>query len=250
MRALLAAMNCAKGDLAGNLASHLTLLRAAAPGDLILFPEMSLTGYVDPVSSSNWLAGLKDASVTQLIAATGEAGVCACFGIAERSPDGQPHITQIVAAEGKLLGIQRKRYLGEGEDAFTPAEGNAVFDYGGTRFGVAICAEAGHDAPFNAAADAGATLVLFPAAPGLYGRRTDEASWRAGFSWWEDCSLGDASRHARRLRLWIAQAGQAGATVDEDFPGLAALTGPDGTVVDRLPDWNPGVLTVNIGNDD
>jgi predicted amidohydrolase len=151
-----------------------------------------------------------------------------------------------VAAEGELLGVQRKRYLGEGEEAFTAAEGDAVFDYRGTRFGVAICAEAGHDAPFNAAADAGASLVLFPAAPGLYGRRTDEESWRAGFAWWEQCSLDDASRHARRLRLWIAQAGQAGVTADEDFPGLAALTGPDGTVVDRLPDWKEGVLRVTV----
>ena len=80
----------------------------------------------------------------------------------------------------------------------------------------------------------------------LDGRRTDEASWREGFAWWEECSLGDAARHARRRGLWIAQAGQAGVTQDEDFPGLAALTGPDGAVIDRLPDWRAGVLTVQI----
>jgi len=59
-------------------------------------------------------------------------------------------------------------------------------------------------------------------------------------------SLGDAGRHARRLGIWIALAGQSGATVDEDFPGLAALAGPRGTVTDRLPDWQPGTLTVEI----
>jgi len=73
-----------------------------------------------------------------------------------------------------------------------------------------------------------------------------EASWRQGFSWWEGCSLGDAGRHARRLGLWIALAGQAGSAADEDFPGLAALVRPDGTVAARLPDWRPGVLTVDI----
>ena len=41
-------------------------------------------------------------------------------------------------------------------------------------------------------------------------------------------------------------AGQAGSTVDEDFPGLAALVGPDGAVASRLPDWRPGTLTVQI----
>jgi predicted amidohydrolase len=114
--------------------------------------------------------------------------------------------------------VQRKRHLGEGEEAFTPATGAVVFDHAGTRFGVAICAEAGFDGPFDAAAADGARLVLFPAAPGLYERRTDEASWHEGFAWWEGSALGDARRQARRRGLWIALAGQAGATVDEDFP--------------------------------
>jgi predicted amidohydrolase len=112
---------------------------------------------------------------------------------------------------------------------------------------VAICAEAGYDEPFDDAAAGGAGVMLFPAAPGLYGpRRTDEASWRRGLAWWEGSSLGDAARHARRRRLWVAQAGQAGATEDEDFPGLAALTSPDGKVTARLPDWRPGTLVVDV----
>ena len=84
------------------------------------------------------------------------------------------------------------------------------------------------------------------AAPGMYGRRTTEDSWRAGFSWWTGCGLGDAQRHARRLGLWIALAGQAGTTEDEDFPGLAALVSPDGSVSAQLPDWREGTLVVDI----
>jgi hypothetical protein len=38
---------------------------------------------------------------------------------------------------------------------------------------------------------------------------------------------------------------QAGATEDEDFPGLAALVTPTG-VVARLPDWRPGSLVVEV----
>jgi predicted amidohydrolase len=246
MRALLAAINCPKGAVDANLDTHLRLLDTAARGDLVLFPEMSLTGYLDPNIAANSLLRLDHPAVLKLVAATGNAGACACFGIAERGPGGLPYITQVVAADGELLGVQRKRYLGEGEEAFTAANGDAVFEYRGIRFGIAICAEAGHDAPFDAAAANGATLVLFPAAPGLYGRCTDEESWRRGFAWWEGCSLGDSSRHAKRLGLWIAQAGQAGVTQDEDFPGLAALTGPDGVVTGRLPDWRAGVLTVTI----
>jgi len=195
MHALLAAINCAKGPIEVNLAGHLAVIDTADAGDLVLFPEMSLTGSVDPASEPDRLVPLEDPAVTTLAQAA-RSGVTLCFGIAERGPDGEPYITQLVAADG--------------------------------------------------AAAAGAKLVLFPAAPGLHGRRTDEASWRSGFSWWQGCSLGDASRHAKRLGLWIAQAGQAGTTKDEDFPGLAALTGPDGQVVARLPDWRAGVLAVDV----
>ena len=248
MRALLAALRCPKGDVAGNLAAHVRLLTGAAAAgcDLALFPEMSLTGSVDPATHRERLIGLDAPAIAALARATGETGVGACFGIAERSPAGEPHITQVFAASGQLIGEQRKRHLGEGEEAFTAATTTVVFGRRGVTFGVAICAEAGFDGPFDEAVAAGAGLVLFPAAPGLYGRRTTEDSWRRGFAWWEGSALGDARRHARRLGLWIALAGQAGATADEDFPGLAALVGPDGQVAARLPDWRPGVLTVDI----
>ena len=248
MRVLLAAIRCHKGGIEENLAAHLGLVaEAGAEGcELALFPEMSLTGSAGPAAHPEWLIGLDHPAVATLAGATGGTGVGACFGVAERSPDGTPHITQVFAAAGRVAGVQRKRHLGEDEEAFTPATEPAVFDHAGARFGVAICAEAGFDGPFDAAAAVGARLVLFPAAPGLYGRRTDEASWQRGFDWWEGSALADARRHACRRGLWIALAGQAGSTVDEDFPGLAALVGPDGEVTARLPDWRPGLLLVDI----
>lgn len=244
MRVMLAAIECPKADVEGNLAAHLDLLGQAAADhcDLVLFPEMSLTGSAEP--GSGRLIPLDHPAVRELGAAS--TNVACCFGIAERTGSGVPHITQIVAGGGEVLGVQRKRHLGDGEEAFTPGIGAALFNWAGVKFGVAICAEAGYDDPFDDAAAGGAGLVLFPAAPGLYGRRTDEASWRAGLDWWQGCGLADAQRHARRLGIWIALAGQAGSTVDEDFPGLAALVRPDGAVAARLPDWRAGTLSVDI----
>ena len=248
MRILLAAIQCEKGAVAANQARHRQLLGAAAAAgcDLALFPEMSLTGSVDPAAHPERLMSLRDPAVGELARAAGDAGVAACFGLAERGAGGTAYITQVVAAAGRVTGLQRKRHLGEGEEAFTAAAAPAVLEHAGVRFAIAICAEAGHDAPFDAAAAAGAGLVLFPAAPGLHGRRTSAASWRDGFAWWQGCGLGDARRHARRRGLWIALAGQAGSTEDEDFPGLAALVSPDGTVTGRLPDWRPGTLVVDV----
>jgi predicted amidohydrolase len=248
VRCQLAAIRCEKGDIAGNLAAHLELVAGAAAAgcQLVLFPEMSLTGSVDPAASPERLISLDHPAIAKLAEASGHSGVGVCFGVAERAPGGQPYITQVFAASGRVAGVQRKRHLGEDEDAYTAAAESAVFEHAGVRFGIAICAESRVDAPFDVAAAAGARLVLFPAAPGLYGRCTDEASWRSGFAWWEESSLGDASRHAQRLGIWIALAGQAGSTTDEDFPGLAALVRPDGSMAARLPDWRPGVLTVDL----
>lgn len=245
---MLTAIRCPKGDLEANFASHLHALgeARAADCDAILFPEMSLTGSVDPATHPQRLITLSHPAVRELTAATAGTALAICFGIAERDPDGEPRITQLFAAGGEITAIQRKRHLGDGEEAFAAAAGLAVAVHAGARIGMAICAESGYNDPFDTAAAAGAALMLFAAAPGLHGRRSSDESWRSGHAWWEGCGLADAQRHARRLGLWVALSGQAGSTDDEDFPGLAALVGPAGDVVARLPDWRPGLLTVDI----
>ena len=111
--------------------------------------------------------------------------MAALFGIAERT-DREFFITQIYAQGGRVVGAYRKRHLGEGEEGFSPGDRSALFHLGAMPFGVAICAEGAVDYPFSEPAAAGARVVFFCAAPGLTGRRTDEAGLRAGFEWWEE----------------------------------------------------------------
>jgi predicted amidohydrolase len=247
MRVRLAAFNAAKGEVADNLCRHVEVLeRAGARGcDLAVFPEFSLTGSVDPSRHPEHTLGLDDEPVRELVAATHLTGVGAVFGIAERAADGF-HITQLYAYGGRLVGTYRKRNLGEDEQEYRTGDQDGVFRFGAARFGIAICAESEVDLPWASAASAGAQLVFFCAAPGLYGQRRDEEGWRRGHAWWESRGLGHAVRQARRHRLWVAIATQAGATHDEDFPGLAALVSPEGEVVSRLPDWRPGELVVDV----
>ncbi len=243
MRTVLLAMECA--DLGRNLVRHLSeLTQAAAVGaDLVVFPEFSLTGSVDPSAHPERAMGLGDPAVRQLVAATGH--VAAVFGLAERD-GGRVFITQVAASAGRIVAVQRKRYLGEGEEHYTTGAASPVFSVNGRRCGLVICAEAGHDAAWDACATAGSHVILFCSAPGLHGRRTDEDGWRSGLSWWESCGLVDARRHARRLGVWVGVATQAGSTADEDFPGLAALVSPNGDVVARTPDWRSDRLLVEI----
>jgi predicted amidohydrolase len=245
VRLLLAALRCEKGDPTANLAAHAALLRSASEAGcrLAVFPEMSLSGSVNPATHPERLLTLDSPQVLDLAALTGVHGVGAVFGVAESGA----HITQVFADRGRVVGVYRKRHLGEGEEAFTPGTLPAVFRVDDVPFGVAICAEARVDYPFDEPAAAGARLILFSAAPGLYGpRRVDDEAWRAGFEWWESYGLDDARQHAVRTATWVAMTTQAGSTVDEDFPGIAALIAPDGSVVSRLPDWREGTLIVDV----
>ena len=240
-------MRCEKNDIGANLTAHCAALEhAAAEGcDLAVFPEFSLTGSVDPARHPEATITTDDPALAALAAATARTGVAAVFGLAERERD-RFLITQAVVRDGELVGLHRKRHLGEDEKIYKAGTGAFTFPVGTTQCGIVICAEGGVDWTWDETVAAGARVICFCSAPGLYGRRTDEAAWRAGFEWWHQHGLERARTTARRLDIWIALATQAGATVDEDFPGIAALIAPDGSVVDRLPDWRPGRLVVDV----
>lgn len=247
MRVLLGAMQCEKGDLSGNLGRHVELMKRAqeAGCDLVVFPEFSLTGSVDPRAEPDHTVTLDHPAVADLVDATATVGVGALFGLAENRHD-RFFISQAYAVSGDLFGVQRKRHLGEGEESYTASSETAAFQFGSARFGSVICAESGVDFTWDDTVAADAQVVFMSSAPGLYGRRRSDASWQDGMRWWESCGLADARRHAARLGIWVAMATQAGSTVDEDFPGIAALIDPAGQVVERLPDWRPGHLIVDI----
>jgi predicted amidohydrolase len=242
VRLLLAAIECAKGDIYTHLATHVAVVEQADKigARAVVFPEMSLTGSVDPRTHPERLVDLEHPALERLVDEAGSTTVV--FGIAERQTNPQTqHITQVVAQNREIVAVQRKRYLGEGEEAYTAATGDALFHIDGHPTAIVICAEAGHDPPWHR----GAELILFCAAPGLYGRRTDQDGWQQGYDWWADSALTDARKHALR-GVTVAIATQAGSTEDEDFPGLAALVSPGGVVVAQLADWRPGLLAVDV----
>ncbi len=233
-------MHCPKGSLESNLARHRELLAEGRESgcDLVLLPEMSLTGY-----RPNAAVSLEDSAVIELVESTA-ASPRLCFGLVEHSGPGRaPYITQVVATDGRVQAVHRKAGLGEGEDGpFVAGTPSGLLTVAGVDCSLAVCAEIGTELPYQHQV----TLVLAPAAPGLYGpRRRSDADWRRGFDWWRGSVVDDA----RRLLppdCWLAVSTQAGATDDEDFPGWAALVGTDGQVVDELTDWREGTLVVDL----
>jgi predicted amidohydrolase len=240
MLVMLTSLYCPKGDVAGNLARHRDLLREGREHgcDLVLFPEMSLTGYRPSAAVE-----LTHPAVLELVGAS-QDGPAVGFGIVEQDGSGgPPFITHLVADHGKVVAVHRKEHLGDGEAGiFQAGAGAGLFMVAGTACTVAICAEIGTQPPYAQ----GTCLVLGPAAPGLYGdRRTTDSDWQRGLEWWRASATDNAARLLHLGQVLLVST-QAGATDDEDFPGWAAQLGPGGNVVRALPDWREGRLIVDV----
>ncbi len=249
MRALLAAINCQKGDIERNLRTHQAIVEEASKHHcaIAVFPEMSLTGYLDPRRDDHNPIPLDAEAVAAMCDLSQESRIAVLFGISEANGADLPFITQVYARDGRIDAVYRKRHLGENElGLYAPGTESTIGLIDSDPFGIAVCADRDQPDEFEFAARSGASVVFHPSAPGLWGRRTDEASWRAGFDWWRDTCIEIHGRRAKRLGISIAVATQAGATGDEDFPGWAGLIGPDGEIKAELPDWNAGTLVIDV----
>jgi predicted amidohydrolase len=241
-------MRCEKGAIDENLAAIRGYLgEGSARGvDIMCFPEMSITGYIDPTARPDAVLRLDGPEVARFVELTGGARITAIAGIVEANPQGKPFITQLVAGAGQLLGWYRKQTIPDDEAAwFAPGGPVRKFEHPKTPFSVAICADIDSAEVFAAGARQGARVVFEAAAPGLYGAQATR-NWRAGYEWWRDECYTKLGRYARDNRVFIAVATQAGRTVDEDFPGGGYVFRPDGACIAETPDWSEHVLYATL----
>jgi predicted amidohydrolase len=178
---------------------------------------------------------------------TAEHGIAASGGFIESNPGGKPLVTQVLAQDGRVVGVYRKNHVVDEEaEWFTPGNEAPVFPLrtpdGELVCALAICADSDRPDLFAAFARQGARVVLHSSAPGLYTRCSTPADWQAGFEWYTGYVGARLPVWAREQRLFIAVATQTGATVDEDFPGGSFVFGPDGTCLARAPDYREMLL--------
>jgi NAD+ synthase (glutamine-hydrolysing) len=165
MRLALCQMNATVGDIAGNAA----LIRAGADAarhagaDLVLFPELGVTGYPpeDLLLKEHFLADAASA-VRQL--AREITGIVAVVGFPERAED--VYNAAAVLAGGSVQAIYRKVYLPnygvfDEQRYFQSSSAGGVMDFGGHRIGVTICEDIWEPGPpASDEALAGATLIV------------------------------------------------------------------------------------------
>ncbi len=248
VRIALVQMRCEKAAIPENLrAIDRHLDDAETEGaDVVLFPEMSITGYADPTRMPGAILSVDGATVARFLSMTRGRPAAVVAGIIEANPGGKPFITQIVARDGAIIGVYRKRNIAEDEAPwFDAGREPCVFDHAGTRFGISVCADIYKPKVFSDCAALGARVILEAAAPGLYGEQHDR-NWETGWQWWRGECHQQLGGYARELGVHIAVATQAGRTLDEDFPGGGYLFGPDGSCLAETADWSEGMLIVAV----
>jgi predicted amidohydrolase len=241
-------MRCEKGAIDDNLAAIQAEIQAAdsCGVDIVCFPEMSITGYIDPTQRPEAILRVDSPQVERFAQLTAGTNITALAGIVEANPVGKPFITQLVASQGRLQGAYRKLTIAEDEiQWFAPGAGVPVFRHPKALFSLAICADIGNPEVFAAGARQGAQVIFEAAAPGLYGPQATR-DWRSGHEWWRGECMTKLGQYARDNRIPIAIATQAGRTIDEDFPGGGFVFGADGSCLAATPDWSAGTLYASI----
>jgi len=246
------------GDLAANLERHLEAAAQAADAgaSLVLFPELSLTGYalrdmvfeVALAADDARLAPLRDLSRRLTIA----------VGLVERSPAGLYHNAQLVFAGGAPVHVHRKVQLpnyGLFEEGRFFAAGDRIraADTPAGRLGVQICNDWWHPVGSILLARDGAELLLAPVASPLRGLSKRPASAPG----WMEAPGGDNGRawytllsaQAKAASLPILFCNRVGFDDGVGFWGGSALFGPDGLRLAGFDHADEGLLLAEFDAD-
>lgn len=226
-----------RGEVEANAREMAQLRRAASARavDLIVFPELALTGYHLGSRAAD-LAIPADEDPCGLWA-DGEDGPVVIYGFVERGGDHLVYNSATVAARGRRLHTHRKLHLptyGTFDEGRIFAPGRAgvdVFDVlPGWRAAVLVCEDLWHPPLPYLAGLRGIDLLVVPAAaPGREPTTTGAPTAFASVDAWETIARATALIHG----IWLVVANRSGVEGPVTFAGSSFVVAPDGTVVHR-----------------
>ncbi len=163
----LAQMNQRVGDLDGNAAAMLAMRDRAAGADLLMVPELQLTGYPpeDLVLKPEFVRRTMEAA-ERLVDATASPGPALLFGSIVH--EGGLNFNAVILAEGgRVIGRTLKRELPnygtfDEKRVFAPGPMPEPIEFRGVRIGVPICEDIWQEPVCAHLAEAGAEFLLVP----------------------------------------------------------------------------------------
>ena len=130
---------CMPYDVAVNALTHAATV-CSAGARVVVFPELSLTGYQLDAPAIT----AEDPRLTPIVEACAEAGLLALVGAPVQGEASRSHIAMVAVDGTGATVAYHKMWLGTIEsDRFTPGSKPAVLDVDGWRLGLAICKDTG-----------------------------------------------------------------------------------------------------------
>jgi NAD+ synthase (glutamine-hydrolysing) len=254
LRVALAQLDLTVGDLAGNAAAVLAAATQAADGGahLVLLPEMTLTGYPpeDLVLRRSFVAASR-AALQRLAADLEQAGLGgvglvvgyldACPEAAPRvgRPAGEPQNAAAFIYAGQVIARYAKHHLpnyGVFDEFryFVPGDALPVVRLHGVDVAMTICEDLWQDGgPISVCREAGVGLVVnINGSP--YERNKDDVR----------CEL--ARHRSAEAGAVLAYVNMVGGQDELVFDGDSIVVAPNGEVLARGPQFEPGCLVVDL----
>ena len=238
MRVALAQSDPVLGDVGENTRrSREAVRRARSEGaDLVVLPELTLTGYALGLVSDDVSRSTDDPEITQL--AEEADGLACVVGFAEA---GRVHTYNSAAylERGVVRHVHRKLYLPtydiwEERKHFTPGDAMRSFDTDIGQVAILICSDAWQPALAVLAVQDGARVLIVPA--NSTSRRPEiEAEWR------------DVNRfYARMLETYVVFVNRVGTEGELSFWGGSHVYDPWGELVAEAPGGEEAFITADL----
>ena len=249
LKLALAQISTRLGVVSANLEKHLDYINQAKGADLIVFPELSLTGYVlqDLVPTVIARPTADDPTFKPLLEASKKVDLI--VGFTEEDPRHRFFNSAAYLSKGEVLHVHRKVYLptyGLFDEGRYWAWGDSIgaFDTRFGRVGMLICEDFWHASPPYLLWLDGADLLLFVSASPGRGISSDDALGSA--RWVEHV----CQAYASLFTDFVAYAGRTGFEDGLNFWGGSAVYDPNGELVGKGPYFDEALTMVELDLDE
>jgi predicted amidohydrolase len=240
----LAQIDCRLGDVAENVERHLRWIERARERevDLLVFPELSLTGYRLLHLTSRVALPASSPELRRLAEAAGPMAVV--LGFVEESDRGVLHNSAVLFAEGRPALLYRKLYLPtyglfQEERFFRAGRRLDLAELPWGKTGLLICEDLWHPELARRLAVAGARLlIVLSAGPGRIGAGELPANHES----WEMLTRATALLDT----CWVVYCNRVGWEEGSFYSGASHVVRPGGELADRAPLLDEHLLVTEI----
>jgi NAD+ synthase (glutamine-hydrolysing) len=253
LRIALAQLAPRLGELEANLERHRSVIRAARGdgADLVVFPELGLTGYLLQDLAAEVAMRLDDPRLAGLASETADGG-SAVVSFVEESGDHRLFIAAALLEDGEIRHVHRKVFLptyGQFDERRFFAAGDTIRATPsrlGVGVGIGICEDFWHlGTPLLLALDGAQVLLNVSSSPGRDLAARNEVGLGTATSWRTLMRT-----YAQLTTSYVVFVNRVGVDESMTFWGGSEVIGPSGEPVFSAPFFDDDVYLVDITIED